>query len=158
MRRFHPRSDSVEMTLPPGEVEALSLLPGVLASIGREAGDPAAERLSVVAYPDDDEAQAEYGRLMAPELERQRKRDRATVSSSLDAARRGPVELSIVEADSWLVVINEARLALASRLGIEEEGWGLPADRADFPAPEMALLVYLTEVQDDLINALAGLI
>lgn len=113
------------------------------------------DRLSVVAYPDDDEAQAEYGRLMAPELERQRKRDRAMVSSSLDAARRGPVELSTVEADSWLVVINEARLALAARLGIEEEGWGTPADADGFPTPEMALLLYLTEVQDDLIHALA---
>lgn len=143
------------MRLSPDEVDALSLLPGVLASVGREAGDPAAERLSVAAYPDDEEAQAEYGRLMAPELERQRKRDRATVSSSLDAARRGPVDLSMAEADSWLMVINEARLALAARLGIQEEGWGLSRDRSGVPVPEMALLVYLTEVQDDLISALA---
>ncbi|MCY4368562.1 MAG: DUF2017 family protein [bacterium] len=158
MRRFRSRSDSVEMRLSPEEVEALSLLRGVLSSVGREVGDPAAERLSVAAYPDDQEAQAEYGRLMAPELEGQRKRDRAAVASSLDAARRGPVGLSLAEADSWLMVINEARLALAARLGIEKEGWGLPGDRGGFLAPDMALLVYLTEVQDDLISALAELI
>lgn len=156
MRRFRSRSDSVEMRLRPEEVEALALLPGLLASVGREASDPASERLSVPVYPDDEEAQAEYGRLMAPELERQRQRDRAVVSSSLDAARRGPVGLSIAETDSWLMVINEARLALAARLGIEEEGWGLSGDRRNVPGLEMALLVYLTEVQDDLIKVLAG--
>ena len=143
------------MRLSREEVDALSLLPGVLASVGREEDDPAAARLSVAAYPNDEEAQAEYGRLMAPELEQQRTRDRATVSSSLDAARRGPVALSTAEADSWLMVINEARLALAARLGISEEGWGLPGHPRDVPAPEMALLVYLTGVQDDLISALA---
>ena len=155
MGRFRSRSDSVEMRLVSEEVKALSLLPGLLASVGRTEGDPAAERLSVAAYPDDEGAQAEYGRLMGPELEHQRKRDRAVVSSSLEEAGRGPVGLSLAEANAWLMVINEARLALAARLGIEEEGWRLPQDPGDVTAAEMAFLVFLTEVQDDLISALA---
>ncbi len=155
MGRFRLRAGSLEVRLGLDEVQALTLVPGLLASVGREAGDPAAERLEVAAYPDDDEAQAEYGRLMGPELDGDRLRDRSTMYSSLDDARRGPVNLSLAEANAWLMVINEARLTLASRLGIEEEGWGLSEDRQVLPSPELALLVYLTEVQDDLIGALS---
>ena len=154
MRRFRARSEGVELTLRGEEVDALSLMMPVLVSVGDENGDPAAERLSVAAYPEDPDSQDEYERLMVPELDKHRQVDRAVVVSSLEAARRGPVRLSLPEADSWLVVMNETRLALAARLGIEEEGWGTvgPLRR---PQAEMALLVYLTEVQDDLIQALA---
>ena len=126
----------------------------ILESVGRESGDPAERRLSVDVYPDDAEAQSEYGRLMAPEMDRQRQTDRAAVTSSLEAARDGPVKLTTAEGESWLTVINEARLALAARLGIEEEGWGETRDVGSPPAPAMVLLVYLTGIQDDLIQAL----
>ena len=135
------------------DVDALYLMMPVLSSVGSDKGDPAAQRLSVAAYPEDQDAQSEYERLMAPELDGQRRVDRAAVVSSLEAARRGSVTLTLPEADSWLMVLNETRLALASRLGIEEEGWGTTVGRR--PEPEMAFLVYLTEVQDDLIQALA---
>lgn len=137
------------------EVDALSLMMPVLSSVGSDGGDPAADRLSVAAYPEDPDEQAEYERLMEPELDRHRQVDRAAVASSLEAARRGPVSLTLSEADSWLIVINETRLALAARLGIEEEGWGTPAGTGAGPDPEMALLMYLTEVQDDLIRTLS---
>ena len=137
------------------EADALSLMMPVLSSVGSDASDPASDRLSVAAYPEDPDAQAEYGRLMEPELDRHREVDRAAVASSLEAARRGPVSLTLSEADSWLLVINETRLVLAARLGIEEEGWGRTRGGRRRPDPEMALLVYLTEVQDDLIQALA---
>lgn len=155
MRRFRSRPGGIEVSLRGDEVDVLSLMMPVLSSVGSESGDPASQRLSVAAYRDDQDAQAEYERLMEPELERHRQVDRAVVVSSLEAARRGPVSLTLSEADSWLMVINETRLALAARLGIEEEGWGTTMGSRGRPAPEMALLVYLTEVQDDLIEALA---
>lgn len=158
MRRFRNLSDSIEMRLHPGEADVLALLPGLLGSVGREPGDPADKRLSVPAYPDDEEAQAEYGRFTFSEMESERQKDREAVANSIEAARRGPVKLTAAEADSWLMVTNEARLALAARLGIEEEGWGPSGDRDDVPAPEMSLLVYLTEVQDELIRILTELI
>ena len=156
MRLFRSRSGVIEMRLREDEVDALSLMRKVLASVGREEGDPAAERLSVAVYPEDVEAQAEYGRLMAPELNSQRQRDRAAVTSSLEAARHGPVNLTTAEAESWLMVLNEARLTLAARLGIHEEGWGESGDEWGHPVPEMVLLRYLTEVQDDLIGAMGN--
>ena len=155
MRRFRSRSGAIELRLRDYDIHALDLMGRLLASVGLSPGDPAAERLSVAAYPEDEEAQAEYGRLMAPELDTHRQMDRATVSSALAAARKGPVSLTTAEAESWLAVINETRLALAARLGIEEEGWGETVDELSPPVPEMVFLVYLTEVQDDLIRALA---
>lgn len=154
MGRFRARSGGIELKLRGDDVDALSLMMPVLSAVGSDSRDPAAQRLSPAAYPEDPDAQSEYERLMTPELDRQRQVDRAAVASSLEAARRGPVKLTLIEADSWLMVVNEARLALAARLGIEEEGWGVqaPLGRRE---PEMALLVYLTEVQDDLIQALA---
>ena len=155
MRRFRAGSGGIEVVLRGYDIDALSLMMPVLSSVGEDGSDPAAHRLSVAAYPEDQDAQAEYERLMEPELERHRQVDRAAVASSLQAARRGSVRLTPSEADSWLIVINETRLALAARLGIEEEGWGTTVGAPGRPEPEMALLVYLTEVQDDLIQALA---
>ena len=154
MRRFRARSGVIELRLRRDDIHALSLMGTVLESVGRESGDPAAQRLSVAAYPEDPDAQSEYGRFMAPQLEGQRQVDRAAVTSSLQAAREGPVKLTTGEAESWLMVVNEARLTLAARLGIEEEGWGETHDAGRPPAPGMVLLIYLTGVQDDLIQAM----
>ena len=48
-------------------------------------------------------------------------------------------------------VIGEARLVLAARLGITEDGWEDDAD------PEMALLGYLGYLQDGLVGVLSDL-
>lgn len=151
MGRFGLRSGGIELRLSDDDIRVLGLMGELLASVGQKDGDPAAGRLSVAAYPEDDEAQKDYERFMAPELDEQRRIDRAAVDSSLEEARRGEVSLSEHEAGSWLTVLNEARLVLAARLGIEEEGWG----ERDPMTPAMAFLLYLTEIQDDLIRVLS---
>lgn len=157
MARFR-RSGSgvIRMKLREDEIEALSLMEELLESVGAREGDPAAERLTVAAYPDDAEAQGEYGRLMAPELDRQRRSDRKAVFGLLDDARRGPLDLAADQAEACLMVLNESRLALAARLGIEEEGWGWFGEDAEPPAPAEAFLVFLTSVQGGLIEAMEG--
>lgn len=157
MARFR-RSGSgvIRMKLREDEIEALSLMKELLESVGARKGDPAAERLTVAAYPDDAEAQSEYGRLMAPELDRQRQSDRQAVFGLLDDARRGPLDLAADQAEACLMVLNESRLALAARLGIEEEGWGRFDEDAAPPAPAEAFLVFLTAVQGGLIEAMEG--
>ena len=151
MGRFGLRSGGIELRLSDDDIRVLGLMGELLASVGQKDGDPAAERLSVAAYPEDGEAQADYDRYMAPELDEQRRIDRAAVDSSLEEARGGQTSLENDEAGSWLRVLNEARLVLAARLGIEEEGWG----ERDPMTPAMAFLLYLTEVQDDLIGVLS---
>ena len=157
MARFRSSgTGAVRMKLREEEIEALSLMEELLESVGAREGDPAAERLTVAAYPDDAEAQGEYGRLTAPELGRQRQSDREAVFSLLEDARRGPVDLAADQAEACLLVLNESRLALAARLGIEEEGWGRFDEDAGDPAPAEAFLVFLTGVQGGLIEAMEG--
>lgn len=157
MARFRRSgTGAVRMKLREEEIEALSLMEELLESVGAREGDPAAERLTVAAYPDDAEAQGEYGRLTAPELDRQRQSDREAVFSLLEDARRGPVDLAADQAEACLLVLNESRLALAARLGIEEEGWGRFDEDAGDPAPAEAFLVFLTGVQGGLIEAMEG--
>ena len=157
MARFRRSgSGAIRMKLREQEIEALSLMEELLESVGDQKGDPAAERLTVAAYPDDAEAQGEYGRLMSPELDRQRQSDREAVFGLLEDARRGPLDLAADQAEACLLVLNESRLALAARLGIEEEGWGRFDGDADPPAPAEAFLLFLTEVQGGLIEAMEG--
>ena len=155
MERFQTLPEHIEMHPVGDDLLALSLVQEVLASVGEDGADPAVERLSVSAYPEDETAQAEYRRLTAPDLDRQRRMDRDSVASVIKAAEDGPVTLTVPEAEALLMVINEARLALGARLGIVTEGWAPDAQTASDPA--LLLLQYLTGYQDELILALSEL-
>lgn len=151
--RFRWRDEGVELRLPADEIEALGMVNELLASVGTHEGDPAARRLAVPAYPDDTEANEEFERLMGPELDTSRVADRSAVETTLEEARRSSVILSPSEAEAWLLVLNEARLALAARLGIEEEGWG--EDEAALASnPTLAFLHYLTYLHGELTMVL----
>ena len=84
MRRFRPTEQGVELRLSPEEIEALVMIPELLASVGSVEGDPAAERLAINTYPDDEGANAEFLRLMGPELDSGRAADRSAVLASLE--------------------------------------------------------------------------
>jgi hypothetical protein len=145
------RGGGVMVRLDSREIETLQLVTEILESVGDAASDPGAARLDVSTYPEDDDASFEFRRLMASEVETGRNADRSAFSVSLEAANDGELNLSAGEAEAWLVVIGEARLVLAARLGIEAEGWG--ADEDDINPP-MALLHYLSWVQGSLSEAL----
>ena len=155
MARFQALPERIEMHPVGDDLLALSLAQEVVASVGEDGDDPAADRLSVSAYPDDETAQAEYRRLTEPDLDRQRQMDRDSVASVIKAAQTGPVSLTVPEAEALLMVLNEARLALGARLGIVTEGWVPDEQTASDPA--LLLLQYLTGYQDELIRALAEL-
>ncbi len=156
MQRFRPHPDGVELRLAQGEAEALEVLGELLASVGDPEHDPAAARLTVPAYEDDAEAAGEFQRLMGPELAAGRAADRSAVAMTLEAAVTEPVVLSMGEAEAWLLVLNEARLVLAARLGIEEEGWGEESDDPVDLDPGMVLLHYLTYLHAELTGVLMG--
>ena len=147
---FRYVAGQVELTLDPWETDALQAVPELLGTVGVIGADPAANRLDQAPYPDDPEAAAEFRRLMAGELEQSRAADRSAFSLTVEQAPRG-VTLSAGEAEAWLRVLAEARLVLASRLGIAEDGWedDLPEDD-----PPVALLHYLGWLQQSLAETL----
>ncbi len=119
---FHWTPEGVQVDLEEWELDVLASVAGLLASIGPVGADPAADRLQPSPYPGDPQASAEYGRLMETEIVEGRRADRSAFELTVDQARDG-VTLSDGEAEAWLRVIGEGRLALAARAGFEEEGW-----------------------------------
>ena len=62
--------------------------------------------------------------------------------------------LSKEQAESWLTALNDLRLVLGTRLGVTEEMFLEAVDPRDPRAPEMALYVYLSWLQEQLVEAL----
>ena len=147
---FRPVEDGIELTMAPWESDALQTVAGLLASVGAGGEDPAADRLDQDPYPDDPEAAAEFRRLMAEEMAHARAADRSAFGLTVEQAARG-VTLSAGEAEAWLRVLGEARLVLATRLGISEDGW---EDESPEDDPPVALLHYLGWLQQSLAEVL----
>jgi hypothetical protein len=58
------------------------------------------------------------------------------------------------DAQMWLRVLGDARLTLAARMGIDEEGW--EDDRSLTDSRDGAMLRYLSYLQDALIQVLSA--
>lgn len=160
---FEPHPDGVRVLVGDDRLLALEMIPDLLDSVGAAEGDPALRRLTPSAYLEDPAAQEEYGRLTQPELERERAADRRVLDELLAARKQDaggepdePKVLGEEETAALLRVMNESRLTLAARLGIEDETWEKAPDRPDRESPAMMLLRYLTYLQEALIETLAG--
>jgi hypothetical protein len=138
------------MRLEAWDVEFLSQLPQLLADVGAQAGDAAAARLQVPVYLDDPSANEDWWRLMGGELQQSRLADRSAFSLLLEEAAKGTVA-SVPEAEAFLRVLVEGRLALAARLGVDTA-----SDYDDLAPGDLAALDYLAHMQQLLITALAG--
>lgn len=133
--------------------------------------DPVVLRLFPDAYRDDDEAAAEFRRFTERGLREAKARAAAVVLASLAAA--GPVEsddpldsggekvrlhLDADEAQAWLRTLTDLRLALGTRLGVEEgddEHWHALPD--DDPRRHIHdVYDWLGWVQETLVRALSA--
>lgn len=147
------RKGGVELRLPPEERQFLrGLAPQMREVIESEAGDdPARARLFPIAYPDDRDRQTEYRLLVQGELSESLLGALAALEESVDDERLDPERC-----ESWLRAINQVRLVLGSRLGVTEEGDERPADPGDPRLAAFAAYDYLSMLQDQFIDALAG--
>jgi len=146
---FLPDPKGVLVTLDADDIELLSQIPEFLGSVGSVPDDPAAARLQVPVYLDDPEASQEWWRLMGTELDQSRLADRSAFELIIEASATGTV-MSLAEAEAFLRVLNEARLALAARLKVEVEEDYERLDEADRGA-----LDYLAGMQGLLLLVLA---
>jgi hypothetical protein len=124
--------------------------------------DPVLDRLYPRAYldPTEEEAEEEWQALVHGELVRARENALSVFAASLRRARsrlgRVEVDLSPEEAEAWLGVLNDARLALGTRLGVTED-LEPSAIRSDHPeADAYAVYWWLGWVEEHLVEALAS--
>ncbi len=146
-RAFKSHSKGVAVLISDLERQFLLGLVPILEAADAEPADPAYARLHVEAYPDDPAAQDEMAQYSGTQLAEARAADRASFTASVEA---GAAVLTLEEAEAWLTVIGDTRLALAARLGITEPGWEIGED----DDPERIALGFLSYLQDQLVTAL----
>lgn len=146
--RIEPSEDGVELELEPGLVEFLLQFPEMLDEVARDDADPAAQRLKVPVYLDDAESNEEWWGFMGSELDESRSADRSAFREVLAASVGGTVA-SREEAYAMVRVLNEARLAMAARFGIE-----IASDYDRLPRSQSDMLQALGELQMALLWAL----
>jgi len=145
------RRDGDRIVVELGEQERLvvALSLQVLAGVDSSPiGDPGRERLSYRAHPDDPEADERFRSLTGGMLHKARADDRRTLAGSLQAD-----SIDRDEAEAWMRVVGEARLVLATGLGIEDDGWEQDLNPEHAPR-ELLLLEYLGRIQDALVRVL----
>ncbi len=143
---FVVSGDEIRLEVGSRERDALRSATALL-DIGGDAGG----RLDYTAHPDDPKADAGYRELVGDDLDHLRQLDRGVFD---DFAAGAPGSPATVEA--FMRVIGEARLVLADRLGIEDDGWEAEMDiRSD---PELALMAWLGSLQEAAVGVLNELL
>lgn len=143
MSHFRRTDGGVQASFSPEERMFLGDVLPLLAGVGAPGTDPAADRLKVPVYLDDQGANEEWWRLMGQDLQAARRADRAVFDDVVSSD--GPLVLDYEEADAVLRVLNEARLALGARLGIDVE-----ADHDELPEDSRQVMDYLGWIQEEL--------
>ncbi len=132
-----------------------------------EPDDPVLRRLFPTAYPDDEEAAAEFRRFTEGTLRDGKAAAASSVIDVLEEAGLPPelnetglvidVELEEPTAEEWLRSFTDVRLALAVRLGVEEndeERWAtLPDDEPAAVAHD--IYEWVGYLQETLVDALS---
>ena len=113
--------------------------------------DPVTARLFPDAYQFPDEQQA-YEELLGDQL----RRDKLSALMSLDERIAGEgnldVKLSEEEANTWLTVINDLRLAIGTRLDVTEDMMEAEIDHDDPEGQAMSALHWLGWLQETILR------
>jgi Domain of unknown function (DUF2017) len=132
-----------------------------------EPEDPVLARLFPTAYPDDDEAASEFRRFTEGRLRDGKAQAAITIIDGLEEAGLPPelteeglmidVELDQPTAETWMRSFTDLRLALATRLGVEEgdeDVWhSMPDDDPRSQAHD--IYEWVGYLQETLVHALS---
>ena len=129
--------------------------------------DPVLARLFPTAYPDDEEAAGEFRRFTEGGLRDSKARAAGLVIDTLEEAGLPAeieedglhidVELDQGDATGWMRAFNDIRLALATRLGVEEgdEDYWLALDEEDPRSHVHDIYEWVGQLQETLVASLA---
>jgi hypothetical protein len=145
------RKGDFRLRLTDAERELLRKLPGELLSLlAVDPEDPTLRRLRPSAY-DDPEAEQEFKRLMEDELAAGR-RDALLLMAETASRDR----LTAEELDAWLRALTDLRLALGTRLDVDEGTYERAIDPRDPDAYELSVFAYLSWLQEQAVEAALG--
>jgi hypothetical protein len=141
----------IELTLSRDE---RTLLAGLAAELraqldGEPGDDPTLRRLFPPAYEDEVDERA-YRELAGDSLLDGRRAALELLAETVDRKR-----LSADEADAWLRALNDLRLALGTRLDVQEDTFASDLRQDDPDAPALAVYGYLSWVQEQLVAVLS---
>jgi Domain of unknown function (DUF2017) len=163
--RFRRSGDALRASLTDEEVKLLRSLPDQLRPVLEapvDRSDPVRDRLFPKAYldPTQEESEREWQQLVHPELVRERVAKLSVLGATLERGRseggRVEVDLSEEEVQAWLGVLNDARLALGTQLGVTEDFDDEEIGEEHPDAVAYAIYGWLTWVEGDLVEALLG--
>ena len=119
---FRRRGDDLLLDLPEHESRLLGDLVAQLVTVleGGDVDDPAVARLLPSAYPDDEEAAAEFRRFTSDDLTARKLANARRVLD--DLAPPAAERLDQAAQQSWLRTLTDLRLVLGSRLGVTADG------------------------------------
>lgn len=152
----------------PTEAQVLRQCVAELAALLNEnmdRDDPAVERLFPDVYPEDPDEAAEFRRLTEADLLAAKLDQAKTVLSDLlDAGgddEGGEIRLDESHADVWLRALTDVRLALGTRLGIEDDtdieaeiDAAVGRNPTSPRASQLSVYAYLSYLQESLVSAL----
>ena len=167
---FRRRRNAIEVSLDLGEAAILTRLCNELSSLfsvppaaaGEENADRVLQRLFPRAYldPTEERAEAEWQQLVHGDLVEGRHRAVSTVQRGLAEGRahRGRLEATLTEeeAEAWLAVLNDARLALGTSLDVTEDLEFSRLDPDDPDTAPYAVYWWLGLLEEHLVEVLAG--
>jgi Domain of unknown function (DUF2017) len=163
MTMFRRSGNTCVAEFTPEEAQVLRQCMAELAALladHPDPDDPAVERLFPDVYPEDPEAAAEFRRFTEADLKASKLDQAKTVLSDLlDSG--GEVRLAGEQADLWLRALTDIRLALGTRLGVQDEtdieseiddavGRNPTSPRVG----QLSVYAYLTYLQESLVGAL----
>jgi hypothetical protein len=140
------------LNLTDDERDLLRQLMGELESLLQEDGHPYLSRLFPVAYPDDDEAEAEYQRLMREELVTSRSANIEIVRELLDRSAGEPMTEG--ETLRWMQSLNAIRVVLGTMLGIDDDETAEQIDLSEGSGQQ--LYGYLSYLLEWTVQTLSG--
>src|SRR5581483_2399991 len=164
--RRNRNAGGLDVVLEAGEAAVLTRLCEELTTLlsggegDEETAAPVLERLFPRAYldPTEEEAEADWQRLVHDDLVDGRRKALASVEGTLAGAtvRKGRFELTLTDdqAQDWLAVLNDARLALGTRLKVTEDLDLSGLDPDDPDTAPYAVYWWLGVLEERLIDVL----
>ena len=146
------------------EVRVLRKVAGEVVALltdGFDHGDPVVDRLFPDIYPDRPKDSAEFRQYTEGDLKTGKIDQAGAILAALPSDGAGEVRLDAETAEAWLRAINDARLAMGTRLDIQADtDLGEELDDAAVHDPgssrvfQLSVYAYLGYLQESLLNAL----